>query len=48
MSEPEHHDEPPYQRRSFWELLYGNSRRWIYIGLLIAALLVLKATGYLD
>jgi hypothetical protein len=36
------------QPRGFWQVLYGNPRRWIYIGLLVAVLLVLRATGYLD
>ena len=35
-------------RRSALQLLYGNKRRWIYIGALIVALLALKALGVLD
>ena len=43
--EPERDDD--YKPRSFLQMLYGNPRRWIYIGLLIVVLLALRWTGNL-
>jgi hypothetical protein len=48
MSDPDRRDEDDYRPRNFLEILYGNRRRWMWIGALIAILLVLKATGHLD
>jgi hypothetical protein len=45
MSEPQRDDD--YRPRSLLQVLYGNSRRWIYIGALIVVLLILRWTGNL-
>jgi len=43
MSDPDH----DYRPRTFLQVLYGNPRRWIYIGALIVVLLILRWTGNL-
>jgi hypothetical protein len=44
MSEPDHHEDD-YRPRTLLQVLYGNPRRWIYIGLLVVVLVGLRLTG---